>query len=546
MIRLLFLLIYMLSFQVIAGDGAGISLAAKKDSLSRILSHSYDGEPVKCAFGLVNEVILGTAASERNQQNLSPLLFRPVTDTSVITPRGFFRVHYNKSGNDAPAYSIEELLLAADSSYIYETAYLGFPPPPFDNGQGGDSLYDIYILNLGGVYGFTEIEDEIVPGSQRYTSYIMMDNDFLGFYTTGIEAARVTVAHEIHHGIQIGSYIVRQQNGGIIDTWFYEMTSTAMEEFVFDSVNDYYGYLNSFFTGADRSFAQNSGYNLAHWNIYLRDRHNDLTMFTDQWTLLKDFRALQAIEYSLTDRGSSFKESLHEFSVWCYFTNYRFKAGYFEEGISYPAMKPRVTANMNSSLLSMQFLLKPASLNYIQTVNTRGGLSDTLFIIYVNGDVRLGIDSMNSLTALSMLLSDYNATGSIKLTDYYYLRTETLQPLLWSFGAVLNNFLIPSGGIGGYTMKDAYPSPFIYSRHQGVTIPLEQNRISGELDFAVYTASMDLVWSELVRTTFEGQNVVKWNPVRNSRNEKLPSGVYLYILRRDDFVQKGKFTVIHE
>lgn len=538
--------LFLFTQPMLAGEHTGKSLSAKRDSLQMILSPEYEGESVKCAFGLVNDVLLGARATDGDEHPLPAMLFRPFTDTSVITPRGYFRVHYNTSGNDAPAYDLQQLLLAADSAFIYETSYLGFPAPPFDNGQGGDSLYDIYILNLGGVYGFTEIEDEIVPGSQRYTSYIMMDNDFLGFYTTGIEAARVTVAHEIHHGIQIGNYIVRQQNGGIIDTWFYELSSTAMEEFVFDTVNDYYGYLNSFFTGADRSFAQNSGYNLAHWNIYLRDKHNDLSIFTDQWMLMKNYRALESVQYSLTDRGLSFQGALNEFSVWCYFTNYRFRPGYFEEGMYYPAVKSKVTANMNSPLLTMQFLLKPASVNYIQTVNNRGGMSDTLFVIYVNGDVRLGTDSMNALIGLKMQLSDYYSADAKKITDYYYLKTETLQPLLWSYSAVLNNFFIPSGGIGGVAMKDAYPSPFFYDRHNGLTIPLEQSRISGELDFAVYTASMDLVWSSLVRTTFEGQNVVKWSPVRNSRNEKLPSGVYIYILRRDDVVQKGKFTVIHE
>lgn len=539
-------MIYILSRPVQADEGAHISLAAKRDSLQMILSPNYEGEPVKCAFGLVNDVLLGSRLIDGPEKSLPALLFRPFTDTSVVTPLGYFRVHYNTSGNDAPAYDIGQLLIAADSSYIYETSYLGFPAPPFDNGQGGDSLYDIYILNLGGVYGFTELEDEIVPGSGRHTSYIMMDNDFLGFYTTGIEAARVTVAHEIHHGIQIGNYIVRQQNGGILDTWFYEMTSTAMEEFVFDTVNDYHGYLPSFFNGADRSFGQNSGYNLAHWNIYLRDKHNDLTLFTDQWILLKSYRALDAIQFSLTDRGLSFQEALHEFSVWCYFTNYRFKPGYFEEGKAYPAVKAKVTANMNSSLLTMQFLLKPASVNYILTINTRGGLSDTLFVIFVNGDVRLGIDSMNTLMGLKMLLSDFSSPEAKKISDYYYLRTEVLQPVFWSYAAVLNNYYIPSGGIGGPVMKDVYPSPFFYSRHSGLTIPLEQSRISGEMDFAVYTASLDLIWSSVVRTTFEGQNVVKWSPVTGLRNEKLPSGIYIYILCRDDFVQKGKFTVIHE
>ena len=55
------------------------------------------------------------------------------------------------------------------------------------------------------------------------------------------------------------------------DTFFYEITSTAMEEFVYDSVNDYYAYMPSYFLSPQKAFAENDGYNLAIWNIYLKE-----------------------------------------------------------------------------------------------------------------------------------------------------------------------------------------------------------------------------------------------------------------------------------
>ena len=66
--------------------------------------------------------------------------------------------------------------------------------------------------------------------------------DIAIFLTKGINAARVTVAHEFHHAIQLGNYSYRDS-----DLFFYELTSTSMEEFVFNSVNDYYNYLTDYF-----------------------------------------------------------------------------------------------------------------------------------------------------------------------------------------------------------------------------------------------------------------------------------------------------------
>jgi len=44
-----------------------------------------------------------------------------------------------------------------------------------------------------------------------------------------------------------------------------------MEEFVFDSVNDYYAYMLDYFRNTEKAFPLQNGYNLAIWNIYLKD-----------------------------------------------------------------------------------------------------------------------------------------------------------------------------------------------------------------------------------------------------------------------------------
>ncbi len=84
-------------------------------------------------------------------------------------------------------------------------------PPPSDNTGGGDDKYDVYIVNQGaGLYGYTEFENKV--GAVNWTSFIVIDNDYVGYYSSGIEGMLVTVAHEFHHGIQVGNYSVLNSN----------------------------------------------------------------------------------------------------------------------------------------------------------------------------------------------------------------------------------------------------------------------------------------------------------------------------------------------
>ena len=115
-------------------------------------------KPIKCGFGIINQVKSNynkfTAAQKLVLDSLSP---RPVTDTSIVSPSGKFRIHFFKSGSNKPVYDVNEFAKAADSAYNYEVNYLGYPAPPGDSSKTNrpgnpDNKYDIYILNLAGNY----------------------------------------------------------------------------------------------------------------------------------------------------------------------------------------------------------------------------------------------------------------------------------------------------------------------------------------------------------------------------------------------------------
>ncbi len=92
-----------------------------------------------------------------------------------------------------------------DSVYRFEVEYLGYLPPPADNSAGGDDKYDVYIQDQpAGLYGYTEPENKV--GGTNWTSFLVIDNAYVGYYSSGIDGMLVTVAHEFHHGIQVGNY----------------------------------------------------------------------------------------------------------------------------------------------------------------------------------------------------------------------------------------------------------------------------------------------------------------------------------------------------
>ena len=184
---------------------------------------------------------------------------------------GRFHLFYDTTGVNAPSLitsdSLHELIpntaeAFVDSAgkifnevYHVEVEQLGYDAPPFESGETQ------YRILIGGIsdYGLTNWDPTINPlnpGSPapRFPCYVEINNNFKDFYTKGMDALRVTAAHEFHHVIQIGSYGYWQD-----DVYAYELTSTWMEDVVYTDVNDYYQYLSWYFIGFRGGLAFNSG-----------------------------------------------------------------------------------------------------------------------------------------------------------------------------------------------------------------------------------------------------------------------------------------------
>lgn len=503
---------------------------------------------VKCGFGIAADIFIHFKEFTVSQQKiLKPLFERPVTETSIVSDSGWFRIHYNINNPPTPAYDVHEFARALDSAYNFEVNYLGFPPPPHDtyggipgDSVGGDDKYDVYIVALTGLYGETVFENEFAPN--KYTSFMRVHYDFdTGFYTHGIDAARVTAAHEFHHSIQIGDYIFKVE-----DQFFYELTSTSMEEFVFNTVNDYYGYMGSYFSHPDGAFASYDGYDLAIWNIFLKIKYG-FGIIKRQWELMPYKRAIDAINTSLFERQSSFGKELNTFGIWTYFTNSRAKSGYFPEGANYPLLHLQ-NFEINNPLNFNS--IKPTSNNSLKSIVQ--SLQDTLAVILTNSDYLSGINNISKDYTATYNLFNYNSPGSTRLDSNYYEQLTVENTSIWLTSVILNGNLIkqdttlypPVAGNIDY----AYPNPFRYDHFQNhniINIPVN-SPVNTEVEVYIYSVSMDLISNTNLNVTYDLKynTIVKWD--LDNIGKKLASGVYIYVTKTNKGEKVGKLVILNE
>jgi hypothetical protein len=511
---------------------------------SAVQSGSFHEE--KCGFGLSATVMEHYDEFTPSQQmKISEVMQRPELETSIVSPSGIFRIHFDESGINKPEYSINDLAAAFDSAYSFEVNYLGYPPPPGDNNLGGDDKFDVYVRNLnGGLYGVTTPEVSI--GDGKSITYIEIDNSFgknEGYNSFGINAARVTAAHEFHHAIQLGNYVFRSD-----DKYYYELTSTAFEEFVYDEVNDYYAYISSYFRNTDNRLQNNNGYNLALWNIFLQEYFNEQDptlghrIVKKSWENIIANRAIVALANAIQAETSlSFSQLLNEFGNWIYFTGERSKKDqFFEEAEFYPLLRSNLTLELDNTRL-IGFSSEPTSINYITFYDYSSGFTDTVASVISNSNVIGSLSNGNSqfvdLTLSNVLLED----GSM-ITDQYFYKLESDPVNFIQSSYIINND--PSGlSIKREEVDFVYPQPFNYFLGGVLNLPTYPD-VSEIADLYIYSSDMNLVYNGKKEINTNGNIVVEWNGLDNNGN-RLGGGVYIYVTKANGKIKKGKFVILN-
>ena len=329
----------------------------KPQDLKNNMSVCIDGYAWPCGFAqsLIQR-------HERNPitANGEEILFKafqvpPESQDSTYSPSHKFMLHFDRSGvhavpaedlsdNGIPDY-IDSAGVILDHTWDVEIETLGFQAPLNIDGEPA-TVYHVYFQDLFGVYGNTVTIDEI-PGiseAQRYTSYIILENDYLegDFFVQGLEALKVTAAHEFNHAIQL-SYGVWWDNGLPVDLYLMEMTSTWIEDIVYENINRYVQFLPDLFeTFSNTPLTYSEGlypYGNALF-LHMLEKKFGSQIVIDIWEQVGNHIGIIAIEEALSDYSTSLSTQLHQYGLWLLFTGDRNNSQlYFPEGQLYPELR---------------------------------------------------------------------------------------------------------------------------------------------------------------------------------------------------------------
>jgi hypothetical protein len=524
-------------------------------------AHISDTTIIKCGTPLLNTIRLSQLTQ---QQRTAGILWyaRAVMQRDKVSPSGKFRIHYDTSGINTPAMLdatfqrventygeyTDSVAAIFDAVWIHHIVELGYDPPPSDGNHGGGPEYDIYIdarVEGDNIYGLTDWEGETVISDglrDRMPTYIFIDNDYTVKYPTrGLNAVRVTAAHEFFHAIQLGSYGAWKPDvasAGYQDFYFYEVSSTWMEDATYPRINDYLFYLTDFFHGfrdyLNRSYSftyPDGGYERAHWGIFLTKRFGTSVM-RSIWEGIRSSTVFPSMKNSIIQQGSTIEDEYATFSIWNYFTGPRADTiNYFPEGNKFPTWSANFSARYSGSLTSVSDMANQLSTNFIEfCIGT-----DTLTIIVSNLDVQAAEQNISRMASFKFQLTPTQPSMAYQLLPGgIYLGSSLSTAVQWKSTAISDNMHQDHG--------NPSPNPLVLAKHSSLQLPVYSD-IDNRADVSIYSMAQELVYSEtiFVSRTVKGKMVIL--PTQDLR-KSLSSGVYIVIVQQIDSEKTWKIAVI--
>jgi hypothetical protein len=262
----------------------GQALAGPQIALERALAYfvpsearrsfvrAAKGDPRGATIALRDLAAVFDRLSGADRRLAADILARP-TDTgsgNYTAPRGDFRrtcppnfcVHWVVSTQDRPSLTdtspangrpdwIDNVVSVMSAVWTAEITNLGYKKPKADQPTGGhrggnpNTKLDIFIQDVGrpsiGVYGYCTSDDPRRSKRRDVSAYCVLDDDYAAGQfpgTTGVDALKVTAAHEFHHATHF-AYDWKE------DRALMEGTATNMEAAVYGSIHDNYQYFSS-------------------------------------------------------------------------------------------------------------------------------------------------------------------------------------------------------------------------------------------------------------------------------------------------------------
>ncbi len=509
-----------------------------------------DRRPVtRIATSLKAEALsLLSSATDDERVLLQPLFQRPALPLSLVSPSGRFRIHYTDSGLDAASSEyIQEAAQAFDYAYEVEIGQLGFAPPPPDYGVDGLE-YDVYVQQLGD-YGATTPEQEVPETPQPdYTGWMTMDNDFTHTPTKGLDAMRVTAAHEFFHLVQFGYRCYHTTEHP--SAYFYEATATLMEDLVFPEVNDYFHYLARFFKNPELSFIHFDGsheYGLAVFFHMLKKKFTT-ALLPMLWEQMKSADPLEAINNALLPLGSNFNNELGQFAIWnCYTGSRADTVHFYPEGDHYPEVTVSQALDFDTQL-TLNGSLASLGCKYLrihpQTPGNRLVISPAFSDPYqalcaYAYDIRQ--QHTVEVTAGQVQQSVATVAG---MSDLWILPLSLQSPYASAQQLTFQiNLNLGEPGALASKIDLVYPNPFFWEPAKEIVFEYQISTAAEEVQMYILTEQGTPVRFESLGPCARGWNTCRWDG-RNDHGQPAAAGIYLCLLKTSAWQEYCKFALL--
>lgn len=466
----------------------------------------------------------------------------PIRQRSLVTPSGFFELHWDDSGSHAvpqedlsgngyPDY-IDSAAVILDHVREIEVEQMGYSPPPGEDGNAAIP-YHIYFTNLIDSYGST-VPINIIPANfprTTYTSYIEMDNDYSEYYfwTKGLDALKVTAAHEFHHAIQLG-YNLRED-----DIYFFEMTSTWMEEYIYPEINDYINYLDYFFKKVS-----NSRFDLDHFTLYPYGNSLYLQMLETQhgasivrsiWDKIKTETSLSALISTLEQNNTTWFESLGEYGLWLYYTEDRAISGkFFTDAAFFPQVTIKSEDNIDFDAAYVDSVnIKEIANRFLEFQDVRGRILDIQVI--ANENYESGFRSMTPHSYSQV----YPVNNLITTPPI-----DSDQMVLVITNAEKNEILttIDIALSGSIDLTSVYPFPNPVNTKDAEIVRFQN--VPPEAELHIFSAT----GKRIARVENQGSSRIRSWYLKNDDGEKVAAGIYVFLVQGEGLLKSGKFSII--